>query len=119
MEEIEDLTAELSQVSFENLTFENNRITADITPDEAVISVIPLNYSRGWSATVDGLPAQLLKVDTLFMGLALEKGSHHIELTYQTPGLEAGMYAQIAGIILFVIVVIGSFVIRNRKADYN
>ena len=78
-----------------------NSLTGEITVSEPKVLVIQIPYSEGWSATVDGQPAELLRANTAFLGLELEPGSHTIELHYRTPGLAAGVFITIAGVLAF------------------
>ena len=64
------------------------------------VLVVQLPYSTGWSVTVDGTPAQVLRADTAFLGVALEPGSHTVAFTYKTPGLTAGAALSAAGVVL-------------------
>jgi hypothetical protein len=48
------------------------------------------NYP-GWNATVDGLPATILKTNYLFRGVILTPGSHRVEFRY-SPGSYAAGY---------------------------
>ena len=50
---------------------------------------------------MDGQPAELLRANTAVLGLELEPGSHTIELRYRTPGLAAGVFITIAGVLAF------------------
>lgn len=42
-------------------------------------------YLFGWSATVDGVAAPVLRVNYLYMAVMLEAGTHDVEWTYQKP----------------------------------
>lgn len=48
-------------------------------------------YAPGWTATVDGNPAELRPGLVLGRALAFPKGSHRVVLVYRTPGLRTGM----------------------------
>jgi len=48
------------------------------------------SFATGWSATVDGQPADIVRVDGLFRGVRLAAGTHRVEFRYQPPGLMAG-----------------------------
>lgn len=61
--------------------------TAD-TDGGILFASIP--YSEGWTAVVDGEPAELLNVDVGFVGVAVPSGECHVEFTYQTPMLKEG-----------------------------
>lgn len=91
----------LAAESLQNTVLGTNSLTGEITVSEPKVLVIQIPYSEGWSATVDGQPAELLRANTAFLGLELEPGSHTIELRYRTPGLAAGVFITIAGVLAF------------------
>ena len=96
-------------------TLENNGITAtvDVLSDEytrALIVSVP--YSSGWSATVDGKPANIAKANESFMAVIVEgEGTHRIELNYITPGLKFGGICSLIGLVSLAALLI----LRKRK----
>ena len=72
-----------------------------MSKDKILCMSIP--YSPGWSATVDGKPATILKGNIMFMALALPKGHHKIEFSYCTPGLKAGIAFSILSFVIIII----------------
>ena len=84
----------LGAENLQNVTLGPNSLGGEITTTRSSVLVVQLPYSTGWSVTVDGTPAQVLRVDTAFLGVALEPGSHTVAFTYKTPGLTAGDSAQ-------------------------
>ena len=71
-------------------SYGNNRLVAVCTARERSLAVFVEQYQRGWHATVDGQPAQLLRANLIMRALPLEAGMHRIVLEYRTPGLRAG-----------------------------
>jgi hypothetical protein len=57
----------------------------------------------GWTATVDGQPAEIHRANLLFQGIALTQGSHEIELVYapRTWALWLSLLAWFAGLVAF------------------
>ena len=66
----------MSAESLQNTVLGTNSLTGEITVSEPKVLVVQIPYSTGWSATVDGQPAKLLRANTAFLGLELEPGSH-------------------------------------------
>ena len=54
-----------------------------------VVFTIP--YDKGFSAVVDGTPADVVPCDLSFMAVYVGEGSHEITFTYRTRGLGAGI----------------------------
>jgi hypothetical protein len=48
-------------------------------------------FDPGWSATVDGHPAELLPADTFVSAVRVGPGPHAVRLTYHTPGVAPGL----------------------------
>lgn len=70
-------------------------------PAEGILQ-IALPWSEGWSATVDGEEAKLLRCGGMYMGLRLGEGDHEIELNYVTPGLIPGACVSLAALLLIL-----------------
>jgi hypothetical protein len=47
-------------------------------------------WSPGWSATVDGTPAEVVRAEAVARAVAVGAGPHVIEWRYRTPGLRPG-----------------------------
>ena len=56
------------------------------TSPQAGLLVVGEVYHPGWSATVDGLPATVHRVDYALRGVAVPGGTHRVELRYTPPG---------------------------------
>jgi hypothetical protein len=73
-------------------------IARDVAGDTAVEAtashraLLVLNdaHAPGWTATVDGAPSPIVRVNALVRGVWIEAGAHSIRFTYRTPGLAAG-----------------------------
>jgi hypothetical protein len=59
-------------------------------------------WTRGWSATVDGVAAPLERADVLLRAVPIPAGDHRVELRYRTPGLRLGAALSLGGLLLFL-----------------
>jgi hypothetical protein len=50
-------------------------------------------HGRGWRATVDGLPADVLRANLTFRAVRVAAGRHSIEMVYRPPGMLPGLAA--------------------------
>ena len=88
--------------------YNNSGFSAEIDTggDQLVFFSVP--YEPGWSAQVNGQKAEILRVNVGFMAVAAPGGeSVHIDFTYSTPGLTAGILmslAALAGLIAYLAV---------------
>jgi uncharacterized membrane protein YfhO len=78
---------------------------------------LSIPYSTGWSATVDGVPAPVMRANVAFSGIAITGGTHLIELHYATPGLRTGILISLIALLLTaVLVFLTERRIRSRRA---
>lgn len=83
--------------------------------DELVFFSVP--YDNGFTATVNGTPTELEKVDNGLMALRVPGGKSEIVLTYRTPGLAAG--AAVAGGAAAIYLGYLGLMYFNRKKKRN
>ena len=103
---IEEKTEKLGQETLENVAMGTNEITGNITVSKKKALVLSLPYSQGFTAYVDGKETKLQKANIMFMALELEPGKHEIRLTYCTPYLKPGMILSVAGLVIYMIMVL-------------
>lgn len=101
----------LHDAVLENARLGCNELTGSINLDEPETLLITVARGDGWTAYVDGQPADLLRADRAFMGLNLSAGHHDIELRYFTPGLAEGFAVTGAAVVVLVALVL---VLRKR-----
>jgi hypothetical protein len=92
----------------------------EIEVDAPVPSIVVVRtaFDPGWTATVDGRPAEVLPSDGLLMGIPVETGSHEVRLTYRdadvTRGLRAGAVAWTSFAAAFVVAIVRE---RRRRRE--
>ena len=82
--------------------------------ENARILVVSENYQSNWSVWVDGEPADMLRVNYVWKGVALPAGTHRVEFRYRSSILLLSRAAT-ALCALFVVGLIAADVIRRRK----
>jgi hypothetical protein len=98
------------------------RIEAD-TPGETLVrtdasatALLVLNdaWTPGWSATVDGTPAEILRANWAARAVQVPAGAHRVLFRYRTPGLRPGWVIALAGAAA-----LGTWAVagRRRRAD--
>lgn len=97
-----------------NAAVENNRITGSVDAAQGGILQIAVPYSKGWSAAVDGEKAEIVRCGGMYMGIALDAGSHTVELNYVTPGLKTGACCSAAALALLIILL---FITKRKKQN--
>lgn len=72
--------------------------TTDWDTERAAFFTVP--FESGWSAEVDGEPAEILRVAGM-MALHLTEGPHTIAFRYHVPGLRLGIILSIISLLVF------------------
>ncbi|MGI9144966.1 MAG: hypothetical protein ACR2IK_00190 [Chloroflexota bacterium] len=62
-------------------------------------------YHRGWTARVDGQPARVLIANALFRAVAVEAGTHTVELRFEPGSLLIGGAVSAAALLVVVLVI--------------
>jgi hypothetical protein len=78
--------------------------------------VLADNLSAGWTATVDGRPAPVLRANVTLRGVVVPPGRHDVAFTYRTPGLRAGAALSAAAALLLAAGALG-VALRARGGD--
>jgi hypothetical protein len=66
-------------------------VTVEATTSKQGLLVVADPWYPGWSVTVDGRSADLLKVDHAFRGVVLSPGRHTVKFTYTDRPLQVGI----------------------------
>lgn len=72
-------------------------------------------YCEGWSAEINGKPAEVDKINGGLCGIRVPEGLCEITFKYETPGLSLGIFCTIAGIAFLAIYIVIFRVIRREK----
>lgn len=76
-----------------------NRLVIEASANRPGLLVVLEAYREGWTATVDGEPAALLRTNALFRGVALPSGSHRVEMTYLPRSVVVGALLSVLGLL--------------------
>ncbi|MBR1395248.1 MAG: YfhO family protein [Prevotella sp.] len=96
--------------------YEPNRLTYDVTSAKGGVVVFSEIYYPGWTATIDGEPAELGRVDYVLRALTVAPGRHQVELAFFPKSLdttETVAYVSL-GILLLLIVLAVVLTVRRR-----
>ena len=97
---IEENLKKLKESNKASIRFATNRMDVTVAAEEGAderYTFLSVPYSAGWSATVDGQPAEILQANTGFMAVAMDGAPHELVMTYCTPGLKAGAVCTLVG----------------------
>ena len=103
--------ADIDDISYE---YSGNHISINAVADKEKYLYLAVPYSDGWSATVDGELAEIVRANEAFMAIKIAPGVHNIELRYTTPYLKTGV-----AVTLISIGVLCIFEISSAKKSKN
>ena len=90
---------------------EHVAIDVDAKTDGSIL-VLTDAYYAGWTATIDGSPAEILPANHAVRGVMMPKGKHRVEFRYRTPGLIPASLLSLGILILGVLI---SFIFDYRR----
>ena len=92
-------------------------VVVDATATAPSILVIRNAWDRGWSATVDGRPAPVLRTDHFLQGVPIPAGDHEVRLTYREPAIARGLLASAVAWGWWAIALVVALIVARRRAD--
>lgn len=107
----------LNEDALESINIDNDKISGNLHLDKAKILCLSIPYTDGWKARVDGKEVELLRGNTMFMAIPMEKGDHYIELMYKTPGLKIGGLISIISIGILIIIYVHNETIKKKRLN--
>ena len=110
-----DSVGSLQKNCLYDVMYSKDGIDACVTLDEKCNVAIFLPYEEGYMITVDGYPSDYGSYAGCMLSIPVDEGTHHIHITYFTPGLKAGLMLSVLGVILFVIIILSSKKITKSK----
>jgi hypothetical protein len=83
------------------LAYANTRIEAECNARTSALAVFVEQYDEGWSATLDGQPAQLLRANLVMRAVPVAPGNHRVVLRFSPAGLGLGVSLSMVGLLTF------------------
>ena len=97
--------------------YQPNRLTYDVHSDKGGVVVFSEIYYPGWTATIDGEPTELGRVNYILRALNVKPGSHEVVLDFHPTSVkvtEAVAYVGYVALLLIILAGIG-MAWRKRK----
>lgn len=96
--------------------YKPNHLIYDVNSDTGGIIVFSEIYYPGWTATVDGKPAVLGRVDYILRALRVGAGNHRVELDFHPTSIKkTETVAYLSYVVLLLAVLFGVLAERKRK----
>lgn len=97
-----------------NQVIADDCVSGEITLERPALLVFSIPVSDGWSATVDGAPAELRTANLKNMALLLEPGTHRVLLRYERPAGRLGLGISLAAWVLLLLLLL-----RDRSRPHR
>ena len=72
----------------------------EIETNASAYLVVRASYARGWQASVDGVPAPVLRANGKHRAVAVSAGRHEVVLRYEAPGFLPGLVVSVASLLV-------------------
>lgn len=95
-----------AQYACESFEYATNGFTAKINLENENLVFFSVPHAKGWTATVNGKPVDIERVNYGFMAVKAEVGENIIEFNYEPDGLRVGLYISICGVLLLIVYLI-------------
>ena len=110
----------LAATSAIQFSHDNTGFSATVIRDSENLVFFSVPYDEGWSATVNGKAAKIVKANKGFMAVLVPAGTSSIRFEYMTPGLKTGFYVTIITLaVVLLYTVAANIVIKKRQADLS
>jgi hypothetical protein len=76
----------------------SDSLSIDVSAAAPAVLVVTESFDPGWRAWVDGRPAPVWRANAIFRGVAVEPGTHRVEMRYRPPSVAWGAAATVLGI---------------------
>jgi hypothetical protein len=101
-------------LSYEGTDDGELRIDVNLRGDAVVLARIA--YDPGWSATVDGVPEDVVPADGLLAGIPVPRGVHTVVLSYRDPSVFDGLRWSAAMWVALLAAFLAALVVEWRTA---
>lgn len=79
-----------------------------LTPAKGLLVFSEIYYPEGWSITVDGEPAEMLRVNYALRAVVVPEGAHEVEMVFDVPAVGTARTVASAGSVLILLALLGS-----------
>jgi len=84
-------------------------------PENTLAVFSEIYYPKGWNATIDGEPADIIRVNYILRALEISGGSHTIEFRFEPQSYQIGNKVMMASSILLILLFAGTIFLEIKK----
>ena len=96
-----------------------NNLTYEVKSNKGGVVVFSEIYYPGWTAVIDGKPAELGRVDYILRALKVSPGTHKVVLDFHPSSLKKTETVAYIGYVVLLLLLVGGIVLewkKNKKA---
>ncbi|MGI6030874.1 MAG: YfhO family protein [Eubacteriales bacterium] len=97
-----------------DFSYDKHGFTSRIQLEEDNLVFYSVPWEAGWSVTVNGEPAEVVRANIGFMAVKAPAGDNEIRFTYKTPGLSTGIWISLGGTLVLLFYLWGVQLLRKR-----
>ena len=87
--------------------YEPNKLTYDVESDKGGVVVFSEIYYPGWTATIDGQPAELGRVNYILRALNVKQGKHQVVLSFDPKSVKTTETVAYVSLVLLILSILG------------
>ena len=110
-EAVEQDTASVVKIT----SYEPNRLTYDVNSGKGGVLVFSEIYYPEWTATVDGQPVELGRVDYLLRAIQIQPGKHQVELSFFPKSVSTTETIAYVAIVLLILTLLGTIFLEYKN----
>ena len=96
-------------------TYEPNELSYEVNSGKGGVVVFSEVYYPGWTATVDGQPAELGRVNYILRALNVKPGKHEVVLTFKPKSVNTTETIAYVSYVILIMVVLGAAYMEYRR----
>ena len=100
-------------------TYEPNELTYEVNSGKGGVVVFSEIYYPGWTATIDGQPAELGRVNYILRALNVKPGKHEVVLTFKPKSVNTTETIAYVSYVILLLVILGAVFMEWKRRKEN
>jgi uncharacterized membrane protein YfhO len=96
-------------------TYEPNELSYEVNSGKGGVVVFSEIYYPGWTATIYGQPAELVRVNYILRALNVKPGKHDVVLTFKPKSVNTTETIAYISYVILILVVLGAAFMEYRR----
>ncbi len=106
----------LSEQTLENISYDDNSVTADLNVKEDGLLYTSIIYDKGWTVKIDGKKSGYTSIAGALMAIPVKAGEHTIELVYYPQGKKLGDMISVCSVLILIgLIAADEYFKKHRK----